>query len=202
MSPKPVTSVQAFTPTFIMASDASRFRVAITATAFFNTSGGEVPAFAPVVMMPVPMGLVSTKASPGRGVGVGDLLARFHQPHYGQSVLRLFVVHGVSADDETAGFRRLVVTAPEHVAQQFAGQGSGEPDHVEGQQGACAHGVDVAQGIGGRHQAELVGVVGNGRKEVHGHDQSGLVVQPVDGGVVAGVDAHQQVGVAYHGQFL
>ena len=181
-----------------MASDAARFRVAITATAFFNTSAGRGTRLGSRGNDARADGLRQHQGVARPGVGVGDLLARFHQPHYGQSVLRLFVVHGVSADDETAGFRRLVVTAPEHVAQQFGGQGGGEPDHVEGQQGARAHGVDIAQGIGGRHQAELVGVVGNGREEVHCHDQSGLVVQPVDGGVVAGVDAHEQVGVARH----
>ena len=65
IKPNPVMSVQALTPTLTIASQAARFNVAIVETASFKTSAGEFPCLQPVVMMPVPMGLVSTRESPG-----------------------------------------------------------------------------------------------------------------------------------------
>ena len=58
-------SVPALTPTCIIASEAARFSVAMVSTAVCRASGGAAPALQAVVMMPVPMGLVSTSASPG-----------------------------------------------------------------------------------------------------------------------------------------
>ena len=51
------------------------------------------------------------------------------------------------------------------------------------------------RGIGGSDGPELVGVISNGREEVHRDDESRLVVQPIDGGVVSGLRSHQQVGM-------
>ena len=132
------------------------------------------------------------------GAGVGHLLARLHHADDGQAVLGLGVVHGVTADDHAAGFRGLVVASPQHVAQHVPGQVGREPHHVHRQQRLATHGVDIAEGVGRRDQAELVGVVGDGRKEIHRQDQRGLVIDAVDRGVVP--VAHQQVGVADMGK--
>ena len=193
--------MQAFTPTDIMDSEAARFSVAIVSTAVSTEPGGATPALQPVVMMPVPRGLVKYQNVAGLCAGVGYLLARLHQPDHREAVLGFVVVHGVAADDEAVGLGGLVVAAAQHVAQHLAGQGGGEAHYVEGQQRAAAHGVDVAEGVGRGHRAEFIGVVGDGREEVHGQHQPRAVVQPVDGGVVAGGRPNQQVGMVNHGQF-
>jgi hypothetical protein len=59
--------------------------------------------------------------------------------------------------------------------------------------GRAAHGIDVADGVGGGDAAEVERVVDDGHEEVGGGDQRLLVVEPVDGGVVGGLDAHQQL---------
>lgn len=59
-------SVAAWTPTATIASEAARLSVTITSTAWRNTSSGTRPRLWAVVMMPIPSGLVSTSASPGR----------------------------------------------------------------------------------------------------------------------------------------
>ena len=135
------------------------------------------------------------------GAGVGNLTARLDQPHHRQPVFGFVVVNGVAADDEAVGLGGLVVAAAQYIAQHIGGQGGGEADHIQGKQRPAAHRVDVAQGIGRGHGAELVGVVGDRGEKVHGHHQRRFVVQPVDGGVIAGGRPHQQIGVVNHRQF-
>jgi hypothetical protein len=60
--------------------------------------------------------------------------------------------------------------------------------------GRAAHGIDVADGVGGGDAAEVERVVDDGHEEVGGGDQRLLVVELVDRGVVGGLDAHQQLG--------
>ena len=68
-------------------------------------------------------------------------------------------------------------------------------DDGQREQRPPAHGIDVGQRIGGGDAAELVGVVDDGHEEVGGRHDRLFVVQPVDGGVVAVLDADQQVGI-------
>ena len=56
----------------------------------------------------------------------------------------------------------------------------------------AAHGVDVGDRVGGGDAAEVERVVDDRHEEVGGGDQRLLVVELVDGGVVGGLDAHQQ----------
>ena len=102
----------------------------------------------------------------------------------------------MAAGDEAAGFRGLVVAAAQHRAQHFPGQGRRKADHIQRDERAPAHGVNIAERVGGGHQAEFVGVVGDGGEEIDRQHQAGAVVEAVNGGVVAGGGAHQQVGMA------
>ena len=146
-------------------------------------------------MTPVPMGLVRTRLSPGLSAGVGYVVARAHDACYGEAVLGFFVVNCVSADYEDSGLARLVRAADQDVAEQVFGERDGEADDVERGEGPAAHGVHVAEGVGDGYLAEGVGVVNDGREEVHGLYERGVVVHAIDGGVVAGVDSDEQVGV-------
>ena len=92
---------------------------------------------------------------------------------------------------------------PDHVGAAVEDPGEeveGQPlpgpgDEVDGQQRLAAHGVHVGEGVGGRDPSPVVGVVDDGGEEVGADDQGLLVAEPVDGRVVGGVQAHQQVGV-------
>jgi hypothetical protein len=59
----------------------------------------------------------------------------------------------------------------------------------------AAHGVDVADGVGGGNAPEVVGVIDDGHEEVGGGDHAALVVQRIDRRVVTRGVAHPQLGV-------
>jgi hypothetical protein len=62
--PKPVMSVQAWTPTSCISSEALSFKVAMHLVTFRTSSSLTTPAFTAVLMIPVPNGLVSISLSP------------------------------------------------------------------------------------------------------------------------------------------
>ena len=62
----------------------------------------------------------------------------------------------------------------------------------------AAHGVHVGDRVGGGDAAEVVGIVDDRHEEIGGGDQRLLVVELVDGCVVGGFDAHQQLGWQRH----
>ncbi len=62
----------------------------------------------------------------------------------------------------------------------------------------AAHRVDVADRIGRGDAAEVVRIVDDRHEEIGRRDQGLLVVEPVHGGVVGGLDADQQCGRDRH----
>ena len=67
--------------------------------------------------------------------------------------------------------------------------------------GASAHGVNVAQGIGGGNLAESVGIVHHGREEIDGLHQREVGGDPVHAGVIGVIEADQHVGIVLARQF-
>ena len=65
--------------------------------------------------------------------------------------------------------------------------------HRERQERPAAHGEDIVQRVGRRDRAEQGRVVDHGRKEVDREDDRLLVGEPVDGSVVGGVEADEEV---------
>eukprot|EP01137_Pigoraptor_chileana_P023878 Opistho-2@7252 len=128
------------------------------------------------------------------GVGVALDALGVHQAQRDQAVDGLDRVDGVAARDRDAGGAAHVLPAFEDLADGLGGQ------HVDGHaherqrhDGRAAHGVHVADGVGGGDAAEVVRVVDDGHEEIGGGDQRLLVVELVHGGVVGGLDAHQQL---------
>ena len=66
---------------------------------------------------------------------------------------------------------------------------------------ASAHGVDVAEGVGGGDLAEGVGVVHDGGEEIYGLDERQVRVELIHSGVVGVVEADQDVRVVLPGEF-
>ena len=76
----------------------------------------------------------------------------------------------------------------------------GKADHGQRGDGPAAHGIDVAQCVGGGDLAEGEGVVNQGSEEVDGLHQREIGRDAVDAGVVGGLEADQQVGIGLHGK--
>ena len=153
-------------------------------TALSSTSSLARSFFPAVVMIPVPIGFVSTRRSPGWAPALVTCRPGSTKPGNGEPVLGLVVVDRVAADNEHARFSGLVGAALQHLAQYVCGQAGREGDYVQAEQRPGAGGVNVAERICGGYRAKGVWVVDDGRKEVHRLDQCDLVRQPVDGGVI------------------
>jgi hypothetical protein len=102
----------------------------------------------------------------------------------------------VAAGNQAARLVDLVIAAPQHLVDRLRGHFLGDAHQVQRQLRLPAHGVDVAEGVGGGNLAEEVGVVGDRREKVYRLHQGQLVGDLVDRRVVALVKPHQQLGVA------
>jgi hypothetical protein len=116
-----------------------------------------------------------------------------HQAQRHQAVDRLHRIDRVAAGDRDARLAAHRGAAFQDLADGLQRQHVDRHAHQrQRHDGRAAHGVDVADGVGGGDAAEVERVVDDGHEEVGGGDQRLLVVEPVDGGVVGGLDAHQQ----------
>ena len=118
-----------------------------------------------------------------------------HQAQAHQAVDGFEHVNAVPPCDGDAGRAADSSAAFQYPSDHLGWQlGNGHADDGQRHDGRAAHGVDVGQRVGSGDAAEVVRVVHDGREEVGGGHQRLLVVQAVDGGVVAGLGAHQQLG--------
>src|SRR5574343_19318 len=112
-----------------------------------------------------------------------------------QAVDGLDRVDGVTARDRDAGGLADAGAAFEDAADGGSGQHvDRHADQGQRHDGRAAHGVHIADGVGGGNAAKVEGVVDDGHEKVGGGDQGLFVVEPVNGRVVGGFDAHQQLG--------
>jgi GNAT superfamily N-acetyltransferase len=124
------------------------------------------------------------------------LVALAHHAGDGQAEDRLGGVDGVAAGQRDAGFGAHGAAAANHFAGHFRRQHVDRPaEDGDGHQRVAAHGVDVADGVGGGDAAEVEGIVDDGHEEVGGRDHAAFVVQGVHGGVVARGVADPQLRV-------
>src|ERR1019366_7640338 len=117
--------------------------------------------------------------------GAGDGVAEFN-----------FVVgDAVAAEDGAFGLAHFFGAALEDLLErgQIALGGPGQDG--ERRDGAAAHGVDVAQSVGGGDGAEGVRVVDHRREEVHGLHQGQVRRELVYACVIGGIETDQHVGV-------
>ncbi len=102
----------------------------------------------------------------------------------------------MAADEGAAGLVDLGLAAQkdlvEHLRLEFAGGKTGD---IERGERLAAHGIYVAERIGGRDRPEGERVVDDGREEVDGLHQGLGVADAIDTGVVGEVETDQQIGV-------
>ena len=131
----------------------------------------------------------------GPRAGVGEYALRVDEARDCEAVLRLVVEDAVAAGDDGPGLVDLVVAAAEQGVDGLTRHLLRHAHEVERQLGLAAHGIDVRERVRCGDLAEGVGVVRDRREEVDGLHQRKLVRDLVHRGVVALVEADEQVRV-------
>ena len=80
----------------------------------------------------------------------------------------------------------------QYLGSQFAG---GEAHQIQAGEWTASHSVDVTQRIGGTDLSEQIRIVYWRCDKIGGDDQSGLIIQLIDAGIVAGIETNQQVRI-------
>ena len=119
-----------------------------------------------------------------------------------QTVFRLVVLNGVSAGDDAAGLHGLVVPALQNGADGIERKAARHAEQIHRQLRHAAHGVHVGERVRCGDLTEEVGIVHDGREEVHRFDHGHVVRHAVNTGIVAAVVAHQQPRVKHIRQTL
>ena len=136
------------------------------------------------------------------GTGVRDQRIRMHRADHGHAELGLGIVNRVPTDNECAGLPDRVGPAAlnlrQHVKRQRA---AGERGEVQGKQRRRTHCVDIAKRVRRRDRPKVVGVIDDGCEDVDGCHEGEVLAQPVDGSIIQGGRAHEQV-VGHHRRHL
>ncbi len=118
---------------------------------------------------------------------------------HGVAELDLVVADAVSADQGAVGLDHLRESAGQHLFQHFQVAAVGKADQRQRADRPAAHGVHVAERIGGGDLSEDVRVVNDGGKEIDGLDERQLRRELIHAGVVGGVEADEHVGIVLPG---
>ena len=132
---------------------------------------------------------------------VGEDAVGIDQSGDGISELGFFVADAVAADHRAVRFHHFREAAGENLLQHFEIATGGEAYVGQRGDGASAHGVYVAQGIGGGDLAEGVGVVDDGREEIDSLHQRDIGGDFVDAGIIGMIEADQTFGSCCRGSF-
>ncbi|MNV20480.1 hypothetical protein D3C71_1113810 [compost metagenome] len=130
-------------------------------------------------------GLGEIEQATGGGGVVALHVALFHQAGDGQAKDRLGCVDGVSAcQRDTRCVAHRTATA-DHFPGDFRRQHVHRPAQDRNRhQGIAAHGVDVADGIGGGNSAEIEGIVDDRHEKVGGRDHTAFFIDGIHRRVV------------------
>ncbi len=129
----------------------------------------------------------------GERAGVGEDARGVDRAGDGVAELDVFFVDGVAADQGAAGFVDFFGAAAENLFEDGEVAGSGVGEDGEGGERARAHGVDVAQGVGGGDGAEGVGIVDDGGEEVDGLHEGTLRRELVHARIVGRLKPYEDV---------
>src|SRR5699024_7499622 len=112
----------------------------------------------------------------------------------GHAVGGFGTVDRVSADDRDARVARDGQSAAQDLGHELHREGLARPgDEVDRDDGGAAHRVDVAHRVRGGDAAPVVRVVDDGGEEVRGGEDCEPVLDADRGGVVAVVEAHEDL---------
>ena len=129
------------------------------------------------------------------GVGVAAHALGVNQAESDQAINRLDHVNAVAAGNRNARLAANRRAAFEHAANHFEGQLGNRHAHQRQRQNRCAaHRVNIRQRIGRGNAAKVIRVIDDGGEKIGGRHQRLGFVQAVNGGVVGGFGADQQLG--------
>ena len=131
----------------------------------------------------------------GMAAIVGVDLVRVNSTHDRQTVLNIHIVDRVTANQHTAGFDDFLTAAAEDLTQHIDIPALGETDDIHGSLYFTAHGINVAEGVGGSDLAEGIGIIHHGREEVHSLNDTDIIRHFINSCIVGTVEADQQIGV-------
>ena len=112
----------------------------------------------------------------------------------GEAVFRLVVADRVAAGEDRPGRADDLVRAGEDLAQHLGRQLLGEGRDREREQRHAAHREDIVERVRRRDRSEGPRVVDDRWEEVDGEDEGAVVVEPVHGRIVGGIEADEQIG--------
>ena len=142
-----------------------------------------------------PERLAEDDAIADAGIGIAFDQLRMDQSEGDQAVDRLDRIDAVAAGNRDPGGAADRFAAGEDARDDLCRQHvDRHADQRQRHDRPAAHGIDVGNGVGGRDAPEVVGVVDDGHEEIGGGDQRLFVIELVDGGIVRGFDADQQLG--------
>src|SRR6266850_5875701 len=120
---------------------------------------------------------------------------RMHAPGHAEPILRLGIDHGVAAGDDAARLGDLLRAAAEDVRDDGLVEVAREAGDREREEHLAAHGVHVGHCIDCGDRAPRPRVVHHGREEVDRLHDGEVRRHAIDGGVVRGAEADEQVAL-------
>jgi hypothetical protein len=99
----------------------------------------------------------------------------------------------MAARDDRSGLAHFFGPAAQNLAQDLHPVTVGISDQIDREQDIPTHGVDIAQGIGRRDRAELIGIVNDRREEIDRRYDRPFAVDTIDSGIVRLAQADQEL---------
>ena len=134
---------------------------------------------------------------------VGDEPVGMHRTDHRQSVFGRIILDRMAAHREGSALVHLLLTAPQYIGQhRDRNTVAGKHVQVERQQRGSAHGIDIAQGVGGGDLPKEIGIVDDRREKVDRLDDSKILPYPINGGIIRCIEADHQIGIVIFGKLL
>ena len=134
--------------------------------------------------------------------GIGQHAVGMHKACHREPVFRLIVQNGVPARDECTSLIDLVIAAAQQRVDRVLRHIRRNCHDVQTELRLAAHRIDIRKRVGRRDLPEGIGVVRNRREEIHRLHQRQLAGDLVNRGVIAAVEADQQIRVLMYADAL
>jgi hypothetical protein len=116
-------------------------------------------------------------------------------PGHGVAEFEFVIADRMSTDDGATRFRHFRETAAQDLFEDFRRTGSGERQDRERGNWPAAHGIHIAERVGGSDLAEKLRIIENGREKIHGLNYGEIVCESIYGCIVAGFKTDDDVRI-------
>ena len=135
------------------------------------------------------------RTSPGRAPTFFQMSLWMDDTGDGVAKFEFIVANRMAADDRAICFRHFRKAAAQNLFESFGSACGGKCDDGERGNRPAAHGVDVAERVGGGNLAEQIGIVHDRREKIDGLYDGEIVGEAIDGGVVTGFKADEDIRI-------